>query len=222
MQEPERRQEARAVPPEERAEAPMGVVTPMMRGAYVPAWYSRISWGGVFSGVLIAIAAQMLLSALGVLVGFGTAALTNVQALADISAGVGIWIAISALISTFIGGYVASRLANVRFISDGLWHGTTVWALALVATVLLSTFGVTGLLGFATTAAGALGVTPPAVQVTPADIQTAADVAATSSGYFLLGALLSLGAALLGGWLGSGRISRSEAMEEAGRERMAA
>lgn len=231
MYEQERRQEARAVPEGERAgreermgrEEMMGTVTPMMRGAYVPAWYSRLSWGGVFAGLFVAIAAQILLSALGVLVGFGAATITTAQELADVSAGVGIWIAISALIAAFIGGLVASRLANVRFTSDGLWHGLTVWSLILVVSITLSTLGVTGLLGFATNIAAALGVAQPGVAVTPADIQAATEATAAFTGWFLLGAVLALAAALLGGWLGSGRASRSEAMrEEAGRERMAA
>jgi len=229
MQEPERKREARAVPHEERMGreemAPGAVVTPMVRGGVVPAWYSRLSWGSIFAGLFVAIAAQLLLSALGVLVGFGTAAITTVEQLQQVSAGVGIWIAISALISAFIGGYVASRLANVRFTSDGLWHGLTVWSLILVTSVLLSTLGVTGLLGFATTVAQVLGITPavPPAQVTPADIQAATDAAAAFSGWFLLGSLLALAAALLGGWLGSERISRSEAMRaEAEREPRAA
>jgi hypothetical protein len=190
----------------------------------MPAWAGRISWGSVLAGVLVAIAAQLLLSALGVLVGFGAATVTTIAELRDISAGIGIWTAISALISLFIGGWVASRLASTQLSSDGIWHGLTVWAFALVAGILLSTLGITGLLGFATNAAQALGgVTVPGVTPTPEDLGAAADVAATSAGYFLLGSLLGLAAALFGGWFGSARRSRSETMgEEAGRERMAA
>lgn len=231
-----REREARAVPESERmATGPamgrgetMGSVTPMERpmAEVRPAWYNRISWGAVFAGVLTALATQLVLSALGILVGFGTANVTSINALRDVSAGVGIWTAISALISLFIGGYVASRIANVMFSSDGLWHGLTVWSLALVGSILLGTLGVTGLLGFIGNVADAFqGILPGAVspQVSPQDLETAADVAASSAGYFLLGSLLGLAAALLGGWLGSRRMSREEAMmTETGRERMAA
>ena len=237
MQEPERNKEVRAVPQheehagEERVvrevpplEEAYGGATPMMRGASFPAWAGRISWGSVLAGVFVAIAAQLLLSALGVLVGFGAAAVTTIAELRDISAGIGIWTAISALISLFIGGWVASRLSNTQLSSDGLWHGLTVWAFTLVAGILLSTLGISGLLGFATNAVQALGgVTAPGVTPTPGDLSAAADVAATSAGYFLLGSILGLGAALLGGWFGSARRSRSEAMmEEPSRKRMAA
>lgn len=218
----ERRQEARAVPESERmarTEPPMGNVTPMMRGAFVPAWYSRISWGSVIAGVLVAIATQFVLSAVGVLVGFGTTSITSVAALRSVSTGVGIWSAISVLISLFIGGYVASRLANAQTSSDGLWHGLTVWAFALVAGILLSTLGVTGLLGFGSATAVARGIVPSGTAVTPADLRIAASLASRTAGYFLLGSLLSLAAGLLGGWLGSNRITRAEAMRRAEEER---
>ncbi|MHB8840974.1 MAG: hypothetical protein ACYC56_04160 [Candidatus Aquicultor sp.] len=218
----ERRQEARAVPESERM---MANVTPMTRGGYVPAWYSRLSWGSIFAGVLVAIASEFVLSAIGVVIGFGTPTITSAADLRSISAGVGIWAAISILIATFIGGYVASRVADVQLASDGLWHGLVVWAFALVGGILFGVLGVSGLLGFVGNAVAALrGVLPSGATITPTDIRAAADTLASSAGYFLLGSLLSLATAFLGGWLGSNRLSRAEAMKraEAERTRMAA
>src|SRR3990172_5522216 len=104
MYEQERKKEARAVPPSE--EMMPGTVTPMtttttmpMVGAAPSPWYSRISWGSILAGVFVAIAAQLLLSALGVFIGYGTVAVTSISDLQDVSAAVGIWTAISALIS---------------------------------------------------------------------------------------------------------------------------
>ena len=220
----EQRQEPRPMPETERREEAVGTVTPMMRGGYVPAWYSRISWGAIFAGVFVAIAAELILSAVGILIGFSTATVTSVSALAGATTGVGIWTAFSALVATFIGGYVASRLAAVQFSSDGLWHGLTVWALTLVLAIVLGSLGISGLLGIASNVVATLrGIIPSGVAVTPADLKAAASLASRSAGYFLLGSLLSLGSALLGGWLGSRRLSRAEAMRaEAARTRMAA
>ncbi len=218
----ERRQEARAVPEGERtmrAETPPTNVTPMMRGEYMPAWYSRISWGSVLAGVFVAVATQFVLSAVGVLVGFGVTSITSLAALKSASAGVGIWAAISALISLFIGGYVAARLANSLTSANGLWHGLIVWAFALVVGILLSSLGVTGLLGLGSATATARGIIPTGTSVTPADLKVAASLASRTAGYFLLGSLLSLAASLLGGWLGSNRLSRAEAMRRAETER---
>jgi hypothetical protein len=230
-----RRGEARAVPEGEqrgqgeepigRAETAGGVVS-MMRGGFgmTPAWFGRISWGSILAGVLVAIASQLILSSIGVLIGFGTTSATSVAGLRGVASDVGVWTAISALIASFIGGYVASVLAAVRFSSDGLWHGLTVWALALVGGIYLSSIGISGLLGFAGNAASILrGFVPSGVNVSPDAVKAAADIASRSALYFLIGSLLSLGTALLGGWLGSHRENRSEAIKrETGRERMAA
>jgi hypothetical protein len=198
----------------------------MMRSGFgmTPAWFGRISWGSILAGVLVAIASQLILSALGVLIGFGATNPSTVAGLRNVASDVGIWTAISALIASFIGGYVASRLAAVRFSSDGLWHGLTVWALALVGGIYLSSIGISGLLGFAGNAANVLrGFVPTGVNVSPDAVRAAADVASRSALYFLIGSLLSLATALLGGWLGSNRENRSEAIKrETGRERMAA
>jgi hypothetical protein len=159
-----------------------------------------------------------------VLIGFGTTSATTVAGLRTVASDVGVWTAISALIASFIGGYVASVLAAVRFSSDGLWHGLTVWALALVGGIYLSSIGISGLLGFAGNAASILrGFVPSGVNVSSDAVKAAADIASRSALYFLIGSLLSLGTALLGGWLGSHRENRSEAIKrETGRERMAA
>ncbi len=219
MAEAERRQEAHAVP-----EEMMATVTPMARGAYIPAWYSRISWGGALVGVFVALAAELLLSALGILIGLSVATITSVAALGTVSAAVFIWTVFSVLVALFIGGWVASRVANARFASDGLWTGLTVWSVALVVGIFLGALGITGLLGFAGNAVSVLrGIIPAGIAITPAEISAAVGTLTRSAGYFLLGALLSLATALLGGWFGSERISRSQAIrEEAVREHKAA
>ncbi|MCL6473067.1 MAG: hypothetical protein K6T91_09725 [Firmicutes bacterium] len=223
MAEAERKPEARAVP--ETGMAPreeMGAVYPMFRGGYVPAWYSRLSWGSIFAGVFVAIATELVIAALVTLIGLAAVDVTNLAGLRNILTNIGIWTAIGALIALFVGAFVTSRLAMVQYISDGIWHGVTVWAFSLVAGILLSSLGITGILGFGTNIAAFIRGILPAISVTPADVSTLVDVTAAGAGWFLLAALLSLGTAILGGWLGSRRLSRSQAMERAERERMAA
>jgi hypothetical protein len=171
----------------------------------------------VLAGVFVAIAAQILLSAFGVAVGFGTATVTSLAALRSVSLGVAVWTGISAVIASFIGGYVASRMVDVQFTSDGIWHGVVVWAFALIAGILFGLIGGAGLLGLAANSIAALRTGIPATIG-----GTVATTLARDAGYFLLGSLLSLAAAVLGGWLGSARMSRSRAMSAMSRERMAA
>jgi len=204
MQEPERRQEARAVPEEQMG----ATVTPMARGAAAPAWYSRLSWGAIFAGVFIALATQLVIAAFVTWIGLAIVNVTDVAGLQDALASIGIWIAVGALVALFVGAWAAARIQAVPYTSDGLWLGATVWAVTLTLGILLSSFGVTGLLGFGANLAAFVQQALPTVQITPQDIQAFTDATASAAGWFLLGSLLALGASLLGGWLGSGRQTR--------------
>ena len=103
--------------------------------------YSRISWGAVLAGAVVAAATMILLSLLGV--AFGASGLNIMQTTADdlksFGVGAGIWGAINMILSMAFGGYVAARLSGTHSHLDGELHGITVWAVALLlATVLLA------------------------------------------------------------------------------------
>lgn len=91
--------------------------------------HRQISWRSIFAGVIAVLAISMLLSLLGVALGF---ALLDPQSTTDITNGSGtavtIWTLISLLISLGIGGFIAGRLAG----NDGYIHGFLVWALSLL------------------------------------------------------------------------------------------
>lgn len=221
------KREARAVPEGERMgreEMMGGTVMPMPRAGFMPAWLSRISWGSVLAGTLIAVATQLVLASFVTWIGLAAATPTTVAELRGVLSGVGFWTAVTGLISLFVGGWAASRLASIQFSSDGLWHGATVWAFTIVAGIILSGLGFSGLLGFGANAMLLLrAILPANVTIAPADLRAIANTASAAAGWFLLGSLLALASALLGGWLGSRRLSRQEAMmREAGKERMAA
>src|SRR3990172_6591104 len=112
MQEQERRNEMRAVP---QPEEPMArsSVTPMMSSANVPAFFGRISWlSSVIVGSFVALASLLVISSVIALIGYGTASVSTIAALSQVSTTVGYFIAIGGLVSLFIGGYFAARLAN--------------------------------------------------------------------------------------------------------------
>lgn len=167
----------------------------------------RIRWGPVWAGTLIAIACQLVLTMLGVAIGLSNAR-AAVTAPGAISSGVGIWTAIAALISLFIGGFVAARLAGVAGTWNGIWHGVVVWALALALGTIALSFGISGILGITSNVAGVVGrtgaiPTGPGAAVTPAEAARAARAVSTGAWWFLLGAILALLAAAGGGALGS-------------------
>ena len=95
----------------------------------------RISWASVFAGVVAVLAISLLLSLLGVALGFS---MLDPESATDITNGSGtavtIWTIISLLISLAIGGFIAGRLAG----TDGYIHGFLMWALTLIVGLVFS------------------------------------------------------------------------------------
>jgi hypothetical protein len=69
----------------------------------------RVSWGGVFGGVLVALGFLLLMTALGVAVGISAAQPGETDA-GTLGAGAGIWAGVTLLVALFIGGWVSTRI----------------------------------------------------------------------------------------------------------------
>lgn len=127
-------------------------------GAEIYAWPTgdfRVSWSAIFAGVVVALVMQLSLSLLGLSIGFGV--LNTAEAGAELSTigiGAGIWMAVSSLISLFVGGWIAARLAGVTRPIRGLLHGIVMWSLVTLLTFYLMTTAVGGLISGA---AGVIG-----------------------------------------------------------------
>jgi hypothetical protein len=114
----------------------------------------RISWGGVFAGLFLVLAIQLLLSLLGFGIGLsmvqpGQGGAPNAGA---IGIGAAVWWVVTYLIALVLGGFTAARLAGVARRFDGVLHGLVTWAFALLVTFYLLTTAVGGVIG------GAFGV----------------------------------------------------------------
>ena len=125
--------------------------------------YSRISWGAVVAGAVVAAATMMLLSLLGVACGASGINVfqTTAADLKSYGVGAGLWGAITMILSMACGGYVAARLSGTHSHLDGELHGITVWAVALLLATVLLAWVVSGAIGTvatgaATAASGAL------------------------------------------------------------------
>jgi hypothetical protein len=123
----------------------------------------RISTAAVFGGLFVALGIQLLLSLLGIGLGASTIHPTqeNGASAQNVGLGSAIWFAISSLISLFIGGWIAGRLAGIPRSIDAVIHGLITWSLSALFTIyLLSTTvgviitGATGALGTLFSAAG--------------------------------------------------------------------
>jgi hypothetical protein len=106
--------------------------------AVTPVMVRRISWGAVLAGVAVGMITQLWLSMLGVAIGASTIdPLKEANPLSGIGVGSAIWLGISLLISSFIGGWVAGRLAGIPRRLESALHGAVSWACATIASFLL-------------------------------------------------------------------------------------
>jgi len=124
--------------------SPYGATFPAASGTAVvegaPSFRSRISWGAIFAGAVIALAIGLMLNVLGAAVGATLVDATARQTpnASSFGIGAGIWLLVSNLIGLAVGGYAAARLSGTADGTDGTLHGFAVWAATfLVSAVLL-------------------------------------------------------------------------------------
>jgi hypothetical protein len=125
----------------------------------------RVSWGGVFGGVLVALGFLLLMTALGVAVGISAA--QPGQADTDtLGAGAGIWAGVSLLVALFIGGWVSTRIGAIFDGTTGFFEGALVWVVSVLLMLYMASTGI-GLL-----AGGAFKLVGGAVQTLGAVVQS--------------------------------------------------
>jgi len=119
---------------------------------------TRLSWGAIFAGVVIAVAVQLVLGILGA--GIGLTMVDPVEGTTPGATGFGIGAGLFWLITTIValgaGGYAAARVAGVHERFDALVHGLVVWGVTLILTLYLLTSAVGGIIGGAFRTVGAV------------------------------------------------------------------
>jgi hypothetical protein len=133
------------------------------------AWFGtegmKVSWGGVFAGVLVAMGVSMLLAALGLAIGV-TAIDPGETDASAIGTGAVAWGALQLLIALFIGGMVATRVGAIIDRTTGFFEGVLVWVVSLILMAYLAGSGI------ASVASGAFTLLGGATQTFGAVIQT--------------------------------------------------
>ena len=125
----------------------------------------RVSWGGIWGGVLVALGVLMLLTALGLAIGV-TAVDPGQTESSTIGAGAGIWGSLSLLIALFVGGLAATRIGAITDRTTGFFEGALVWVVSVLIMAYLAGSGV-GML-----ASGAFRLVGGATQALGAAVQT--------------------------------------------------
>jgi hypothetical protein len=106
----------------------------------------KVSWGGIFGGVLVAIGLLLLLAALGVAVGISAAQPGETEA-STLGLGAGIWAGVSLLVALFVGGMVATRIGAISDGATGFFEGALVWVVSILLMVYFAGSGVSMLAG---------------------------------------------------------------------------
>jgi hypothetical protein len=181
---------------------------------------NRVNWGAIVAGLFVAIASELVLSALAI--GFGLS--TGLNAF-----GVGIWSVVNIFVALFIGGWILGRVSSPMHKSAAVLNGVVLWGLALVVSAWLVSSGVAGTLGvvasniggFVGNVAGEAGeiidqaqesgvadeLEQQAPDINQAEVQArltqAADIGAATAWGFVIGSLLGLITAMIGTAVGA-------------------
>lgn len=111
-----------------------------MTSNLAPSLSSRVSWGAILAGAATALVTQLMLSALGLGLGFGSIdpASTGTPSAGTLAMSAAAWWIVAGLLASLAGGYIAGRLCNPAVRSKGGYHGLVSWAATtLVVAVLL-------------------------------------------------------------------------------------
>jgi hypothetical protein len=111
----------------------------------------RVSWGAVFAGAFVGVAIGLTLNFIGSAIFVHPSATGGTRGL---GIGAFIWFIVAMLVSFFIGGWVAGRLAGVPNRGTGSLHGLVAWSLAMVALAVFLVAGTGTLLTNAATLVG--------------------------------------------------------------------
>jgi hypothetical protein len=112
----------------------------------------RVSWGAIFAGTAIAMALMVFFTTLGL--GIGAASvdpLYDENPVSGLPIASAIYIVVTQIVSLFVGGYIAARLAGIPRTPSALIHGAAVWAVSTLVLAYLASAGAGAAFGAATT-----------------------------------------------------------------------
>src|SRR5215218_4612916 len=89
----------------------------------------RISWGGIWAGVLTVLGTLLFLTTLGLAVGV-TAIDPRTTDAQSLGIGAAAWSGVALLIALFVGGMAATRLGMIFDRATGAFEGALVWVLS--------------------------------------------------------------------------------------------
>ncbi len=174
--------------------------------------FPRLHWGAIAAGVVLALAAHVVMGLIGAALGFAAAPADSNA----VGAAAAIWALLTPFVATLLGAWLAGRLASADDSRSATLHGVLVWCIGLIAGALfLAGTMASGAMSAGTAASGNLGAAQRALRGdtgargarAEARSEDAAKAAAAGSG----GAALAAIAGLLGAVVGAGLSQRRSA-----------
>lgn len=179
---------------------------------------NRVQWGPIIAGVVTATVTMILLSILGL--ALGASVLGRDAEGGDVSTWATIWGIISALIAFFVGGWVAAKSAAVGGSGSGLLNGLMAGCGTLILLLWLTGLGLGNVFGVAganfddivnVAEDSSVDSAGEAVDATTDSLQSNFDDVEDGAWWTLIGLLVALGAAAVGGMAGHNK--RSDLIE---------
>jgi len=99
---------------------------------------TRISWGAIVAGALLALAFQFLFSILGAAVGVAVSDRVRVE---NIRTGALIWVVVTTCVSLFVGGMIISLFTVGENKVEAVLYGIIMWALLIAILIGLGAAG---------------------------------------------------------------------------------
>jgi ABC-type transport system involved in multi-copper enzyme maturation permease subunit len=113
---------------------------------------SRVSWGAIFAGTVVALASYLLLSVLGVALGLSFSAQLGER---ELGIGATAWAVVTTLLSLFLGGCIASLCTVGENKGEAVIYGIIVWGTVFAMLLWLMASGIrvgfNALIGIAST-----------------------------------------------------------------------
>jgi hypothetical protein len=190
---------------------------------------SRISWGAIFAGAVIALATFLVLTLLGGAIGLSIS--DNVER-DTLSTGAATWAILATAIALFIGGMVTSQCTVGENKMEAVVHGIIMWGVVLAMIIWMATTGArtgfSAMIGMTNVVQSSTNITleeaarragvsqtqidqwrssvanAPRAAADPENQRQAANAATQASWWTLGGTLLSILAAVAGAIVGAG------------------
>ncbi|HEU4753711.1 MAG TPA: hypothetical protein VFU47_11440 [Armatimonadota bacterium] len=168
--------------------------TPAEAGEAAYLGFSRANWGAVWAGFFVGAMLSVLFSSLGAAIGLSLMSGTSVNP-STFGTAAGIWMIVTSIISLFLAGLVAGRMASLPGKATGAMNG---FLCGCVTLLLLSALALSPALANLPTLFSFMGAR---TQAAMPNVQIGAAQAA--AWWTFIGLVLALGAAALGGALGA-------------------